>query len=107
MAKEYIEREAALNASKIVYIEYIEVDGEGYEDGNADNIPVVFKKDIEALPAADVVEVVRCKDCKHRLERNGKFECIYDTGDPFAQGREADIDDWFCADGERRELQDG
>lgn len=57
MVKEYIEREAALNASKIVYIEYIEVDGEGYEDGNADDIPVVLKKDIEALPIADVVPI--------------------------------------------------
>lgn len=34
------------------------------------------------------VQVVRCKDCKHRLE------CDYwiENGD-----------DWFCADGERRE----
>ena len=55
---EYIEREAALNASKIVYIEYIEIDGNGYEDGNADEIPVVFKRDIEAIPAADVAPVV-------------------------------------------------
>lgn len=61
---DYIERDAALNASKIVYIEYIEIDGNGYEDGNADEIPVVFKRDIEAIPAADVVPVVRCKDCK-------------------------------------------
>lgn len=56
---DYIDRESALNASKIVYIEYIELDGEGYEDGNADDIPVVFKKDIEAIPAADVKPVVR------------------------------------------------
>lgn len=61
MAKEYIERDAALNASKIFYIEYIEVDGDGYEDGNADDIPVVFKKDIEAIPAADVRPVVHAK----------------------------------------------
>ena len=57
MVGDYISRKAALNASKIVYIEYIEVDGDGYEDGNADEIPVVFKRDIEAIPAADVVEV--------------------------------------------------
>ncbi len=57
--------------------------------------------------SGELVRVVRCKDCKHRLERNGKFECIYDTGDPFAQGREADNDKWFCADGEKREVQDG
>jgi len=58
-----VKRSDVLDASKIVYIEYIEVDGEGYEEGNADDIPVVFKQDIEAIPAADVVEVVRCKDC--------------------------------------------
>lgn len=29
---EYIEKEAALEASKIVYIECIELDGEGNED---------------------------------------------------------------------------
>lgn len=55
---EYIKRSDALNASKIVYIEYIEIDGDGYEDGNADEIPVVLKRDIEAIPAADVVPVV-------------------------------------------------
>lgn len=54
---EYIEREAALNASKIVYIEYISIDGNEYEDGYADEIPVVFKSDIVAIPAADVVPV--------------------------------------------------
>lgn len=64
MDDDYIKRSDALNASKIVYIEYIEIDGDGYEDGNADEIPVVFKRDIEAIPAADVVPVVRCKDCK-------------------------------------------
>lgn len=36
----------------------------------------------------DFIVVVRCKDCKHRLE------CDYwiENGD-----------DWYCADGERRE----
>jgi len=55
---EYVKRSDVLDASKIVYIEYIEVDSEGYEEGDADDIPVVFKRDIEAIPAADVVEVV-------------------------------------------------
>lgn len=101
MAKEYIEREAALNASKIVYIEYIEVDNEGYEDGNADVIPVVFKKDIEAIPAADVVEVVRCKDCVH-----------YDKGENdseswmYCKVLAKDVyDDFYCKFGKRREVQ--
>ena len=56
---DYIERDKALSASKIVYIEYIELDGDGYAEGDADNIPVVLKKDIEAIPAADVRPVVR------------------------------------------------
>ena len=30
-----------------------------------------FAKYIDAIPAADVVEVVRCKDCKHLFEDNG------------------------------------
>lgn len=60
-------------------------------------------------PTVDAVPVVRCKDCKHRRE-NGwygepgtpKYICELDTGDIFECGREADKDDWFCADGERR-----
>ncbi len=38
---------------------------------------------------ADVVEVVRCKDCKHR--NSGRMSC---------QGRHPD---WYCPKGERRE----
>lgn len=60
MAK-YIDKEAALEASKIVYIEFIELDGEGYEEADADYFPVVFRKDIEAIPAADVRPVVHGK----------------------------------------------
>ena len=97
---EYIEREAAINASKIVYIEYIEIDGEGYEDGNADDIPVVFKRDIEAIPAADVIPVVRCKDCKHSaIDDMGLLYCkcvTYYNHVP---------NDWFCADGERKDSE--
>ena len=33
---------------------------------------VVYWRDIEAQPTADVVEVVRCKDCKYRAEFSSK-----------------------------------
>ena len=56
MSGDYISREAALNASKIVYIEHLETDDDQYIEGECDFIPVVFKKDIEKIPAADVVE---------------------------------------------------
>lgn len=67
---------------------------------------------IDSLPAADVVEVVRCRDCKHRIvnEHYGekgymklKAMCELDTGDPFELGRYAEEDDWFCADGKRKD----
>ena len=56
-------------------------------------------------PTADVVEVVRCKDCKHcewyikASYKNGveveSHEC--------RKYKMAVTRDWFCADGERRE----
>lgn len=60
----------------------------------------------------DAVEVVRCKDCKHRIVNDHYGEkgylkikaiCELDTGNPFELGRCACEDDWFCCDGERKD----
>lgn len=40
------------------------------------------------MPTVDAVEVVRCKDCQYR----GSTAACLESGD-----------DWFCADGKRRE----
>lgn len=57
-------------------------------------------------------EIVRCQYCKYRIENKHygergymklKAMCELDTGDPFGLGRNAEDDEWFCADGERRE----
>lgn len=61
--KEYIEREAACaykppEKSKRRYSTYNLDDA--YENGYDEHI-----KQVEAIPTADVVEVVRCKDCKY------------------------------------------
>lgn len=48
---------------------------------------------ISNIPAADVVSVVRCKDCKHY---NAGFECLIEG---YGIERPAD---YFCADGERK-----
>lgn len=56
-------------------------------------------------------ELIRCKDCKYRIlnENYGKkgymklkAMCELDTGDPFELGRNAEDDDWYCGDAERR-----
>lgn len=60
-----------------------------------------------------VGEIVRCEYCKHRkgtfhADRRRKeggywvYWCELDTGDPFELGRNAEDDNWFCADGERK-----
>lgn len=81
---------------------------EAYQRGWNDAIDAI----IAEAPAVDVVEVVRCRDCKHRIvnEHFGKrgyiqlkAMCELDTGDPFELGRNAEEDDWFCADGERKD----
>lgn len=75
--KEYIE--------KRVFLDFVDQQiknkyGVGYMLGEP------FRKDIMKLPAADVVEVVRCRDCIHRYSSE-YCECRPKDG--------------FCNDGER------
>ena len=62
----------------------------------------VIEENIERLPAADVVPVVRCKDCKYAEEtyRPDIVRCTnFSTyHDPWKVWR-----GWYCGDGERRE----
>lgn len=52
-------------------------------------------KVLESAPTADVVEVVRCKDCKHR---------IIEPNDDWCECTGCDINpDGFCEEGERKE----
>ena len=60
---------------------------------------------VEDQPTADVVEVVRCKDCKHLEIINGPH--IYARCNlhefPIISFGVIDTREWFCADGEKRE----
>ena len=96
MDKEYIERNAALDA---LY------DNEYTTLCPLDEVSSV----IGVIPAADVVEVVRCKDCIHWLNEEGLDDqvClkIYSDGavSQFAwQHREPDD---FCSYGKRRDSE--
>ena len=54
---------------------------------------------ISRTPTADVVEVVRCKDCKYH--ENERIDMVYC---PAVLGVGSWVEnDWFCKDGERRE----
>ena len=55
-----------------------------------------MQKAISMLPTIDAVPVVRCKDCKHREQ----YECNYIM---LGNTKCGVTDDWFCADGERKE----
>ena len=51
-------------------------------------------------PSEDLVEVVRCRDCKWVEKVEGKYVRYILCG---LSHNKAHSNDWFCADGERRE----
>ena len=56
-----------------------------------------LKKDIEKQPTVDAVEVVRCKDCKRRIEKRWCYSLHTYNGEPVGVA-----DDFFCAYGKRK-----
>lgn len=95
MTKEYIEREAALDA--ITYRTII-------EPTESDIVALtlaVAQKNIRKVPAADVVEVVRCKNCDYR-------DGIEDIcGNIYCRLHDGRFDkDGYCSYGKRRTEDD-
>lgn len=85
---DYISRQAALN---IRFNDAINEAGVLY-------VPLRdFTSGLKTLPTADVVEAVRCKDCKHRIYDKSRdlyyCEMYYGMGDV--------SDENFCSFGER------
>lgn len=108
---DYISREAVLKC----------VDEDGYRGEYDLGYPghnVRFQELLKEIPAADVVEVVRCRDCKHRpvvtdeshpygfglaCPKEGAYQdvtCPYLCDDGYYNRMPAD--GWYCAEGERR-----
>ena len=97
MAKEYIEREAALRA--VADVQYMMYADEGHKAEYA-AVDGVFHT-LETVPVADVVEVVRCKDCKHGevddLDLPNTYYC-HERCSWFQS-------DFYCKYGERRDAK--
>ena len=58
---------------------------------------VIASKILDEIPAADVVEVVRCKDCKHGVF--GSKNCVTYC----RLHRINTVNERFCSEGERRD----
>lgn len=75
-------------------LKWLEIDKPVYHD---------VMSTIDKMATVDAVEVVRCKDCVHRFKdgENIVFNCCE------LNHNKVQADDWFCADGERREDETG
>lgn len=86
---DYIKREDAIKAV-----------ANNYWHGTECECYAFAHKALDGIQSADVVPVVRCKDCKHceyasnRIPTEQAWVC-YKLGIDVVQ-------DWFCADGERK-----
>ena len=113
--KDLIERQVAIDAVKKNTFRLTFAEEQNCEGHVAWSAEAVYSDVMEGalldLPSAQP-EIIRCKDCRHRIVNdhygekgylNIKGYCELDTGDPFELGRDAQNDDWFCADAERRD----
>lgn len=89
MMREYISREAAIN--KLLQC------ADDYDPDYSDITVAHAVSKIKEVPAADVVEVVRCKNCLRW--KKYAYGGVCDRYGVRLDG------DWFCAGGEKREVQ--
>ena len=90
-----------IDADKLM--EAIEKNIEPYKSWDCTKADVVMDTILEQ-PTADVVEVVRCKDCKHKVDYCGRLMCGRNKYE-FAEGvggLVATLPEHFCSYGERR-----
>lgn len=95
MAKEYIEREA-LEVALNHRLNFLMAENGEYDHYTSGFDEAVTR--VENFPAADVMEVVRCKDCLYSRERYGHMECIHGVSYRNTWNKP----DFFCSYGERK-----
>lgn len=93
MAKEYIERGLLLSTLQTAQVDVMADYGRDYgaEWGFSRE---VIEEIAKTLPATDVVEVVRCKDCEYFEPEHGCGNTFWDTDMKYYD---------FCSRGERKD----
>ena len=66
--------------------------------GNQSPVALSFIDETKDAPSVDAVEVVRCKDCKHRKTENCSMYVECDCGSQYTW----ECDNDFCSYGERK-----
>ena len=68
----------------------------------------LFENVLDAMPSADVAKVVMCKDCIHSIRNeypihpNYKYFCTKTSSPTYIDYHS---ENWFCADGERKDTK--
>ena len=105
MTKEYIERNKAINELRDIY-EFENPTASGAFDEYA---TILVPRVLNNIPAADVVEVVRCKDCLFSFKDNDYkhgymcYKAIYHPSIGETRHRKLVQDCDFCSHGKRKE----
>ena len=97
--KEYIDREEMLSA-------VCRGCNEEFSDAPCEPSACAMLRELKKIPTADVVEVVRCRDCKHATFYSCKNDACY-RGIICEYRIGTDDENFFCGYGERKEQKDG
>lgn len=87
MSGDYISREAAISKLRLVEIREASI-----------NFPAAMLSELKSIPAADVVEVVRCRECRYAYDTVCGWCCSHGICVDCIVG-----EDFFCADGKRKD----
>ena len=90
--KKHMTQEAAIKSAWMI------LEGLGYDRARNGDLEKTVTAVYESAPAADVVEVVRCRECYFR-ELDGEDSPVC-TG---AMAYSYMPDDWYCASGKRKD----
>ena len=104
--KEYIERDCIVNSIRKSFDFYYQIPIYP-SDREVQNIVNRVKRIVQELPAADVVEVVRCKDCKNAYMNSFSAQSCVAMCRFLANRSNGELaivqQDDFCSRGERKE----